>query len=131
MAMTLFSAWAVLLSKLSGQDDFAVGVPVANRPRPELESLIGFFVNTLPIRVSFEQGERITDVLRRLKGRLLGAYEHQYVPFEEATEDDLDVLLCDEVSDAAPLTRFLGRPLTPLDEAIAAAVREATRAAST
>jgi hypothetical protein len=40
--------------------------------------------------------------------------------------DELDCLLCDEVSDAAPLTRFLGRPLTPLDEAIAAAVRETT-----
>ena len=44
--MVLLSAWGLLLSKLSGQETVVIGTPVANRPRAELEGLIGFFVNT-------------------------------------------------------------------------------------
>src|SRR5581483_271366 len=48
--MTLLSAWAVLLGRYAGQDDVAVGMPIANRTRRETEGLIGFFVNTLVTR---------------------------------------------------------------------------------
>ena len=48
--MTLLAAFQVLLHRYSGQDDFAVGSPIAGRTRPELEGLIGFFVNTLVLR---------------------------------------------------------------------------------
>ncbi|MEX5533476.1 condensation domain-containing protein, partial [Pseudomonas syringae] len=49
--MTLLAGWSSLLSRFSGQDDVVIGTPVANRPRSELESLIGFFVNTLALRI--------------------------------------------------------------------------------
>ena len=49
--MTLLAAWAALLSRLSGQQDVVIGTPVANRGRAEIENLIGFFVNTLALRL--------------------------------------------------------------------------------
>ena len=49
--MTVLAAWAVVLGRLSGQDDIVIGVPAANRGRREVEGLIGFFVNTLALRI--------------------------------------------------------------------------------
>ena len=62
--MTLLAGWAALLARLSGQDDVVVGTPSANRGRPEVEGLIGFFVNTLALRVDLSGGPR----LRRAAG---------------------------------------------------------------
>ena len=56
--MVLLSAWGMLLSRLSGQETVVVGTPVANRPREELEGLIGFFVNTLAIRLDVDTQSR-------------------------------------------------------------------------
>ena len=49
--MTLLAAWATVLARLSGQEDVVIGTPTANRNRPEIEPLIGFFVNTLALRI--------------------------------------------------------------------------------
>ena len=57
--MTLLAGWAAVLSRLSGQDEVVVGTPTANRGREEIEGLIGFFVNMLPVRV---------DAVRRADG---------------------------------------------------------------
>ena len=62
--MTLLAAWAVVLARLSGQDDVVIGTPMANRARPEIEGLIGFFVNTLALRLDLA-GE---PTLRRAAG---------------------------------------------------------------
>ncbi|XEN34658.1 hypothetical protein M728_005319 (plasmid) [Ensifer sp. WSM1721] len=51
--MTVLAAWAAVLSRLSGQDDLVIGVPSANRSRREVEELIGFFVNTLALRLDW------------------------------------------------------------------------------
>jgi len=84
--MTLLAAWSMLLSRLSGQDDIVVGTPVANRQRAEVESLIGFFVNTLAVRVIIEEGATVAQVLGRVKSTLLSAYAHQDLPFEQVVE---------------------------------------------
>lgn len=86
LAMTLYAGWSILLSRLSGQEDIVVGMPVANRRRTELEELIGFFVNTLAIRVRLEDDPPVTDLLRRVKEIMLGAYAHQDAPFEQVVE---------------------------------------------
>jgi amino acid adenylation domain-containing protein/FkbH-like protein len=86
LAMTMYAAWLVLLHRFSGQRDMVVGVPVANRRRTELEALIGFFVNTLPVRVQLESEWTVIDVLREVKKRMLDAYAHQDVPFEKIVE---------------------------------------------
>ncbi|MFJ7794116.1 amino acid adenylation domain-containing protein [Pseudomonas sp. NPDC096950] len=81
--MTLLAGWSTLMTHLSGQSDVVVGTPVANRPRTELEGLIGFFANTLALRVTTEPEASVGDLLTRIKGLTLAAFSHQDLPFEQ------------------------------------------------
>ncbi|WP_273826404.1 condensation domain-containing protein, partial [Pseudomonas asplenii] len=81
--MVLLAGWSVLMHHLSGQHDVVVGTPVANRQRPELESLIGFFANTLALRIGTDRELRVSDLLGRIKDLTLAAYSHQDLPFEQ------------------------------------------------
>jgi amino acid adenylation domain-containing protein len=84
--MVLYAGWAILLSRLSGQDEVVIGTPVANRRQRELEPLIGFFVNTLALRVGVPGDQRVEELLHQIKHVTLSAYEHQDVPFERVVE---------------------------------------------
>jgi amino acid adenylation domain-containing protein len=84
--MTLLSAFKVLLHKYSGQSDFAVGTPVANRTKTELEGLIGFFVNTLVLRTGISGDPRFTEFLTKVKETTLDGMAHQDAPFEKVVE---------------------------------------------
>ncbi|HEU0300184.1 MAG TPA: condensation domain-containing protein, partial [Longimicrobium sp.] len=84
--MTLLAGWATVLSRLSGQEDVVIGTPTANRGRQEIEGLIGFFVNTLPLRVDLSGSPSVAEVLGRVKERALGAQHHQDIPFEQVVE---------------------------------------------
>ncbi|WP_137939985.1 non-ribosomal peptide synthetase [Chitinivorax sp. B] len=84
--MTLLAGWAVLLARLSGQDEVVIGSPVANRGRAELEPLIGFFVNTLALRIDTSGAPSVADLLARVKHQVLGAQHHQDLPFEQVVE---------------------------------------------
>ncbi|NHZ33324.1 non-ribosomal peptide synthetase, partial [Massilia rubra] len=84
--MVLLGAWSVLMSRLSGQDDVVIGTPVANRQRAEVEPLIGFFVNTLAVRVRLDADPSVAQLLEQVKGTLLDAYAHQDIPFEQVVE---------------------------------------------
>lgn len=86
LAMTLYAAWTVVLARLSGQGDIVVGMPVANRRRTEIEGLIGFFVNTLAVRVRLEDDPTVSELFRRARETMVRAYEHQDVPFEQVVE---------------------------------------------
>ncbi len=86
LAMTLQVAWTILLSRLSGHRDLVIGIPVANRPRVELENLVGFFVNTLPVRVRLDDDPTVAALLLRVKEIMLAAYAHQAAPFERIVE---------------------------------------------
>ncbi|WP_143178090.1 non-ribosomal peptide synthetase [Cystobacter ferrugineus] len=85
--MVLLSAFKALLSRYSGQRDIAVGVPIANRTRGEVEGLIGFFVNTLVLRTRFEDDPSFRELLARVRESTLEAYAHQDVPFERIVEE--------------------------------------------
>src|SRR5207248_1593971 len=85
--MALLTAFQVLLQRYTGQDDIAVGCPVANRNRPELEKLIGFFVNTLVMRTDLSGNPTFRDVLERVREVALSAYAHQDLPFERLVEE--------------------------------------------
>ncbi|MBD2816427.1 amino acid adenylation domain-containing protein, partial [Xenorhabdus sp. Flor] len=65
--MILLSAWATVLSRLSGQDDVVIGTPSAGRNRQEIESLIGFFVNTLALRIDLSGTPSVTELLMRVR----------------------------------------------------------------
>jgi amino acid adenylation domain-containing protein len=84
--MTLLAGWAALLARLSGQDDVVIGTPVANRQRTEVEGLIGFFVNTLALRVKLDGEPTVAQLLARVKAHTMGAYDHQDLPFEQVVE---------------------------------------------
>ncbi|MGW2090505.1 condensation domain-containing protein, partial [Streptomyces sp. NPDC001880] len=85
--MVLQAVYAALLARRAGQEEVVVGVPVANRSRTETESLIGFFVNTLPVRTRVEAGETFTGLLARVRDTSLEAFAHQDVPFERLVEE--------------------------------------------
>ena len=80
--MALLAVFTVLLHRYSNQDDVVVGVPTAMRGRPEIESLIGYFVNALPIRTRLDGDPAFLDVLDQVRGATLGAFAHEDVPFD-------------------------------------------------
>ncbi|HSU17580.1 non-ribosomal peptide synthase/polyketide synthase [Longimicrobium sp.] len=84
--MTVLAAWAVVLARLSGQDDVVIGTPAANRGRREIEGLIGFFVNTLALRVDLSDSPTVVQLLARVKARALEAQDHQDIPFEQVVD---------------------------------------------
>ncbi|WP_277758203.1 non-ribosomal peptide synthase/polyketide synthase [Pseudomonas sp. A34-9] len=84
--MTMTSAWALLMSRLSGQTDVVIGSPVANRTRAEIEGLIGMFVNTLALRIDTSGEPSVETLLARVKARTLEAQAHQDLPFEQVVE---------------------------------------------
>lgn len=87
---TLYSiavaAWAMVLSRLSGQEDVVIGMTTANRPRPEVQGLIGFFVNALPLRIDLSADPTIDQLLERTQAVVLAAQEHQDLPLERLVE---------------------------------------------
>ena len=85
--MTLLAGFQTLLHRYTGQTDIAVGSPIANRNRSELEGLIGFFVNSLVLRADLSGDPMFRDLLERVRSVALAAYAHQDVPFEKLVEE--------------------------------------------
>jgi amino acid adenylation domain-containing protein/non-ribosomal peptide synthase protein (TIGR01720 family) len=84
--MTLLAAFSAYLSRVSGQRDLVLGSPVANRNRAAIEPLVGFFVNTLALRVDLEGEPTFLELLDRVRKTTLDAYADQDVPFEKLVE---------------------------------------------
>jgi amino acid adenylation domain-containing protein len=84
--MVLLAAFQAVLSRHSGQADFAIGTPVANRSRAEFEGLIGYFINMLALRADLSGRPSFAELLGRVRSTALGAFEHQELPFELVVE---------------------------------------------
>ncbi|MCP4574150.1 MAG: non-ribosomal peptide synthetase, partial [bacterium] len=85
--MTLYAAFAALLSRYSGKEDIVIGTPIANRNHKQTEHLIGFFVNTLALRADISGDPAFTALLDQVKRTTLDAYEHQDLPFERLVDE--------------------------------------------
>ncbi|GAA2153274.1 non-ribosomal peptide synthetase [Kitasatospora kazusensis] len=87
---TLFVAaltgWSLVLSRLAGETDIVVGVPTANRRSRDLAGLIGFFVNSLAVRVDLSGAPTVSTALGRTRAAVRGALDHQDLPFERVVE---------------------------------------------
>ena len=83
---TLLAAWAAVLGRLSGQDQVVIGSPSANRGRREVEELIGFFVNTLALKLDLSGDPSVAALMARARTTALGAQDHQDLPFEQVVE---------------------------------------------
>ncbi|MFG2053057.1 amino acid adenylation domain-containing protein [Micromonospora sp. NPDC048930] len=86
LAMTVLAAWQALLWRYTGQRDICVGTPVAGRVRAELEPMVGFFVNMLPLRTVLDGDWTFEELLGQVRRTALGAYDHQEVPFERLVD---------------------------------------------
>lgn len=84
--MMMLAAFKVLLYRYTGQQDICVGTAIAGRQQEELESLIGFFINTLALRTNINGTSSFREILQQVKQTTLDAYEHQEVPFEKVVE---------------------------------------------
>ncbi|MEI6339865.1 MAG: condensation domain-containing protein, partial [Verrucomicrobiota bacterium] len=78
--VVMLAAFQLWLCRRSGQNDLVVATPFAERDRPETQSLIGCFLNTLPIRTKFEEGENFRALLRRVRETVLAAFDHAQMP---------------------------------------------------
>lgn len=85
--MTLLAAFQALLHRYTSQTDMAVGSPIANRHRSELEGLIGFLVNSLVLRTDLAGDPTFRELLERVRAVTLAAYAHQDLPFEKLVEE--------------------------------------------
>jgi amino acid adenylation domain-containing protein len=84
--MVMLAAYQLLLHRYSAQDDILVGIPVAGRTQPELEDLIGFFVNSLVIRCRLTPEHGFRRLLAEIRDTAVEAFSHQELPFEKLVE---------------------------------------------
>lgn len=85
--MTLVTGFQALLSRYSGQQQIVIGTDVANRPTPETERMIGFFINLLPVKTDLTGNPTFRELVRRVRDGLLAGYAHQEVPFARIVEE--------------------------------------------
>ena len=85
--MTLLAAFATLLYRYSAQSDIVIGSPIANRNRSQIEPLIGFFANSLALRINLQGNPSFNELLSQVRQIALDAYDHQDLPFEKLIEE--------------------------------------------
>ncbi|MFE7590857.1 amino acid adenylation domain-containing protein [Kitasatospora sp. NPDC057512] len=108
--MVLLAGLALTLHRRSGQRDLVLGSPVNARGRAELDGLIGYFVNLLPLRLRLEEGASFRELVRHVREVSIGGYRHQQVPFDDIANAVLD----ERPEDRNPLCQVL-LELHPLD----------------
>ncbi len=85
--MTCLAVWQALLARTAGQTDLTVGTPITGRSRAEVESLIGFFLNTLVLRADLSGDPGFAEMVDRARVRALEAFAHQDLPFEKLVDE--------------------------------------------
>ncbi|MGR9012023.1 MAG: amino acid adenylation domain-containing protein [Gammaproteobacteria bacterium] len=82
----LLTAYFILLQRYSGRNDLLVGTQAANRNEPDLEPIVGFFINTIPLRARIDANPRLPELLKQVNDFCLNAFDLQFVPFERLVE---------------------------------------------
>ncbi|MGP1210591.1 amino acid adenylation domain-containing protein [Serratia sp. CY43579] len=84
--MTVLAAWSLVLARMAGQQELVIGTPEANRGRLETESLVGFFVSTLALRIDLRDDPDLPTLIARIRHAVLAARENRDLPFEQVVE---------------------------------------------
>ncbi len=84
--MTVLAAWSLVLARMAGQQELVIGTPEANRGRLETESLVGFFVSTLALRIDLRDDPDLPTLIARICHTVLAARENRDLPFEQVVE---------------------------------------------
>ncbi len=123
--VAVLTGWSLLMSRLSGRGDVVVGTPTANRRQKDVSGLIGFFVNTLPLRARFSRTQTAGEALGHVRGVLRDALDHQDLPFERIVElvnpvrsaahTPLFQTMCAWVPERGGLLELPGLDVAPLD----------------
>src|SRR5690606_26406180 len=82
----LLTAFLIVLYRYSGQHDLRVGIPLANRDRSEVETVIGFFVNTVVVRLSIQGQLSVHELLHAVRAAMIDAQAHPDLPFEQLVD---------------------------------------------
>ncbi|MEM7584363.1 MAG: amino acid adenylation domain-containing protein, partial [Acidobacteriota bacterium] len=129
--MTLMAAFQSFLGRHAGQDDVVVGTPVAGRNRREIEGLIGFFINTLALRLNLASDATFSNLVHQTRDVVLDAFAHQDVPFEQLIEQLVPHrdLSRDPVFQVVFALQNMPRPTLELPELRVLPVDSATRTA--
>lgn len=108
--ITLLSAFYALLHRYSGQKDLVVGSPTANREEPDSRGVVGFFAQTLALRVQVDETTTFRELTDRVRQSVLGAFAHQNVPFERL----VDAIRPPRHMGASPIFQVMFLQNTPL-----------------
>ncbi|MGB7344479.1 MAG: amino acid adenylation domain-containing protein [Pirellulaceae bacterium] len=79
--MVLLAAYELLMAKYSGQDDILVGMPASGRTRSDVAGVVGYFVNPVVVRGDLSANPTVADFVKQIRGKMIGALEHQSYPF--------------------------------------------------
>ena len=107
--MAILAALQVLLHRMSGQDDIVIGTPVANRGAPELENVIGPFVNSLALRVNLAENPTFNEFLSQVRQVTIDAIDNREIPFDlvvEAVNPLAHARSCTDISSDVSLAQF-------------------------
>jgi amino acid adenylation domain-containing protein len=121
--MTLLAGLALLAQRYTGQDDLCIGTTTSGRPLPELEGLIGFFINILPLRIQIDQNLSVREYMAQIRKSTVSGFEHQSAPFERILQA-LDGSQRAKGSELVPLVvRHQNFPHTKMDKPLPGGVR--------
>lgn len=92
--MIFIACFMIFLSKYSGSEDVVIGTTVSGRDHPDIQNLLGMFVNTVPINDTIQGSENFSTYLERVKCKIMGIFDHQDYPLDEIVED-LEAPICE------------------------------------
>jgi amino acid adenylation domain-containing protein len=121
--MSLLAGFALTVNRYTGKDDVCIGTTTSGRIFPEIERLIGFFINILPLRISVDEEMSVREFMSSIRSTALAGYDHQVVPYEQLIYSSI-VKRNDASSTLVPLViRHQNFPRTNLEKLLPGGVK--------
>lgn len=123
MFMSLLAGFALTVNRYTGKDDLCIGTTTSGRIFPEIEKLIGFFINILPLRITLDEDMSVSKLMSSIRSTALAGYDNQIVPYEQLIYSSI-VKRSDTTSTMVPLViRHQNFPRTNLEKLLPGGVK--------